>query len=217
MMHAKLLRHAALIQQVRIYSGRLGRLAECRPFTDHPATGWVHFFLDDYRFDAIYKNPLRYARTWLHLPSPGLAGLVGFDYSLFDDFPAEVNAFNAYRSALLTDFLGGVMQLPVLPVASWWCRGNNFQYLEPGTAVALGGFPARGGYPDVYLGGLAHLIKDIKPSELHIFGNLPPAEHLTGQSVYRYDLHYHRLNRQTAASRPIPYPSPKTEKSLLTL
>jgi hypothetical protein len=197
-MHLQLQKFSVAVQQVRLYSGRIGRLADCRPFTDRPVSGWVHFFLDDYRFEAIWRNPLHYARTWLHLPDPGLTGLVGFDFSLFDNFPHEVNAWNAYRSALLTDFFGRLLERPVLPVASWWARGNNFQYLEPGTALALGGFPLRGGHPQVYLGGLAHLLQDIRPSELHIFGNLPPPEHLAGQHVYHYDLHYHRLNRQNA-------------------
>lgn len=195
MMHKQLREYSIHIGTMRHFCGRLGRLPQVAAYTDKPSAGWLHFFLSDYQFEAVWTNPLRYARRWLNL-QPGLDGLVGFDFSMFDDYPPELNAWNAYRSVLLTDFMARLLEVPALPVAGWWRYGDNFQYLEEGTAVAVGSFPLKRGDQAVYLEGLARLLAKIRPSELHIFGNQPPAECLRGLPFYRYDLFYHQLNRR---------------------
>ena len=131
---------------------------------------------------------MRYLRKFQVLP---LAGLIGFDYSLYDDYPMILNHWNHYRNAFFTCFTSQALELPLLPVACWDSLNPQYLhwYIKPGSAVALGSYPLKGGNQTGYLQGLQNLLKHTQPCELYVFGNLPPNIHID-LPVYRYNLHY---------------------------
>jgi len=193
--------HQAMLafgDDLRNYSPALGKKMDVLPFPerriDAGAGQWLHFFIDDVRFERIYKNPLRYAKR---LHDMGLDGMVGFDFSLYDNYPLAVNAYNAWRNAALSHILSEVLQIPLLPVACWSSHNPEWSsgYIQENSAVALGSYPLKGGNRSGYMAGLNHLMKTLQPCELHIFGNVPPNVRFACP-VFQYDLHYQTLNQQ---------------------
>jgi hypothetical protein len=193
MISSVLLNFASEHKDIALYAPPLGRLDVLGFRARTGDAGWRHFFIDDRRFEAVWRNPVR----WLGFFSK-LRGFVGFDFSCLDSWPSEINVWNAYRSVLLTLFYSKSLALPAVPVSSWWsgCESQAARYIKPGSAVAVGSYPLKGGNQRVYLEGLSCLLEQVQPSELHIFGNLPPAESLRGVPFHRYDLYYHGLNRK---------------------
>ncbi len=162
----------------------------------HTHGRWVHFFIDDERFSPIWNNPMRYAKRF---QSMQLAGLVGFDFSLYDDWPSAVNFYNQWRNAALSHLYRELLEVPVLPVASWdsYSADWSHAYIAPGSAVAIGSYPIAGGHQAGYMAGMNNLMKQINPCELHVFGNLPPNIQCA-VPVHQYDLHYQILNQRSA-------------------
>ncbi len=77
------------------------------------AKSGLHFWLDDYRFEAVWSRPFQ-----------TLAGLTDYgavltpDFSLYRDQPLAVQIWQTYR----TRWLGAFWQahaLPVIPTVSW--------------------------------------------------------------------------------------------------
>ena len=61
--------------------------------------GYVHFFIDDYQFDRIWRNPERY------LPIlERYQGIIAPDFSLFLDMPVAVQKWNVYRNRVLAAY-----------------------------------------------------------------------------------------------------------------
>lgn len=73
----------------------------------------VHFFLDDYQFDALWRNPDRYAdklSKFRYILTP--------DFSTYTDFPKAIQIYNHYRK----HWIGAYLQeygCKVIPTISW--------------------------------------------------------------------------------------------------
>lgn len=61
----------------------------------------VHFFLDDYQFERVWNNPLRYIKILSRY-----ACVATPDFSMYGDMPLITQAFNMYRK----NWLGRLMQ-----------------------------------------------------------------------------------------------------------
>ena len=143
---------------LELYAPAQGRLSVCAyPQISHP---WLHFFIDDARFNAVWANPVRYLKRF-----QSIRGLVGFDFSLYDDYPTALNIWNRYRSHLLTQWFGEILEVPILPVASWDSHQPEHAALHicPHSAVAVGSYPLKGGNPTGYLAGLSALLDQVQP------------------------------------------------------
>ena len=74
---------------------------------------YVHFFIDDYQFDRVWRNPERYL--------PVLAryrGIIAPDFSLFIDMPMAVQRWNVYRNRVLSAYYAKA-GIDVIPSVGW--------------------------------------------------------------------------------------------------
>lgn len=98
-----------------------------------PSAG-VHFFLDDYRFDAVWRDPLRYAPQL-----SGFACALTPDWSVYLEMPEPMQRWGVYRSRAVGRIWqdAGVAVVPTLrwgePATFGWC----FEGLPRGSTVAL--------------------------------------------------------------------------------
>lgn len=80
----------------------------------NPNTGAVHFFLNDYQFESIWRRPVQTLKGLLNTWSVAL----GPDFSLFYDCPLVMQLWNTYRSRWVARWWveNG---LTVIPTVAW--------------------------------------------------------------------------------------------------
>ena len=82
----------------------------------------VHFFIDDYLFERVWKDPARYAQMLMDFRA-----VMTPDFSLFTDYPVAVQLYNHWRKHLLGAYWQR-MGMTVIPSICWsdessfdWC------------------------------------------------------------------------------------------------
>lgn len=94
----------------------------------------VHFFIDDYQFERVWKSPQLYVemlKRYRFVCSP--------DFSLYLDMPMAAKIWNVYRSRLITAYWQkqGVKVVPVLQWADPATWNFCFEGIKPGGTVAV--------------------------------------------------------------------------------
>lgn len=135
-------------------------------------TAGVHFYLDDYRFERIWRQFERYIpilKRFNCVFTP--------DFSLFMDMPLAMKIWNIYRSRLI----GQMMQkagIKVIPTVSWAEPATYtfcFDGIESGgvvTVSSIGTFQSVESRK-IFLNGLKVMIRRIKPSAIIFYGETP--------------------------------------------
>lgn len=133
-----------------------------------PGQGATHFFLDDFRFEAVWNNPeesLKHLKTKIVL-SP--------DFSIYRDWPLALQIWNTYRNREC----GAYWQekgLRVIPTVSWAGPDSYdfcFAGIEPGGIVAIGTVglqndDATGSY---FHAGFIEMIQRLSPKTVLCYG-----------------------------------------------
>lgn len=85
----------------------------------------VHFFIDDYQFERVWRDPVRYGR----IVSPFQCVFTP-DFSLYRDMPLAQQAYNVYRSRLIGAFWQhhGLHVIPTLQ----WSTPESFSFAFDG-------------------------------------------------------------------------------------
>lgn len=129
----------------------------------------IHFFIDDYRFECIWKHPARYIELIQHVGSA-----LTPDFSLFRDMPLAMQIWNTYRSR----WLGCYWQsygISVIPTISWSQPYDLCYYGIPqGSIVAISSV----GLNDqqaryLFREGFEKMIAVIKPETILCYGKMP--------------------------------------------
>lgn len=130
----------------------------------------VHFFLDDYQFERIWRNP-----------SENIERLRGFscvltpDFSLYLDMPLAMKIWNVYRSRLI----GQMMQdagLEVIPTLQW-AEEETLKFCFDGLpeggvfAVSTVGVKTDKGAQEIWKAGMTAAIKRLKPECIISYGS----------------------------------------------
>lgn len=120
------------LDPVQITPERLRAFTSCPRCTDHKAG--VHFFLDDYRFEGTWSDPMRYVAMLSRF-----ACTLTPDFSCYLDMPEPMQRWNVYRGRAV----GRAWQdagLVVVPTLTW---GEPYTYtfcfdgIPYGSTVAL--------------------------------------------------------------------------------
>jgi hypothetical protein len=151
-------------------------------------TGGVHFFVDDYQFERLWREPERY--------TPLLADfecLLTPDFSLYTDMPEPMQRWNVYRSRALGNYWQ-LLGLNVIPTLQWsdaaslrWC----FEGLPTGGTVAVSTVGVRTNTEAslLWLGGMAVAAAALRPSHiLHYGAPLAGAAFECPVTYYRNDV-----------------------------
>lgn len=128
----------------------------------------VHFFIDDYQFERVWRFPTRYGylRNAQCVCTP--------DFSLYQDFPYELCRWNNYRSYALGAWWQG-QGLTVVPTLQWmdvdsyeWC----FRYVpKHGTvAVCAKGSQRSKASRAAFAYGLANALEIVEPKRVLLLG-----------------------------------------------
>lgn len=136
-----------------------------------PDTG-VHFFIDDYQFERVWRQPERYVAALSEYPM-----ILSPDFSLYTNYPAPLQQWNHYRNQLIGAWFQA-QGLTVIPTASWsdeasyvWC----FDGLPEQATVAVSTVGVLKSKDSVvaFLKGAAELLARKQPTQLLIYGKMP--------------------------------------------
>ena len=137
----------------------------------------VHFFLDDYQFDALWRNVDRYIdklSRFRYVLTP--------DFSTYTDFPKAIQIYNHFRK----HWIGAYLQeygCRVIPTISWstpdsydWCFDGE---PEGGTvAISSVGCMNSIGKKLLFLSGYNAMVERLHPESIIFYGSVP--EECTG-------------------------------------
>lgn len=139
----------------------------------HPEQVGVHFFLDDYQFERIWKCPERYLDLLRAFPL-----VLGPDFSIYTDYPEPLQRWNHYRNQLLTAWLQA-QGVCIIPTAGWaeepsfaWC----FDGLPQGGTVAVStvGCLVHRQATAAFLQGFWAMLCAVKPDRVVVYGKVTP-------------------------------------------
>ena len=137
----------------------------------------VHFFIDDYRFEGVYRNPeksLSKLSQYAFLLTP--------DYSTY----ADMQQWRQIESVAHSRWCGAYWQskgLQVVSSVSWSTpRSYNFCFdgIEQGGTVAIGMIGCKRA-KGAFMHGYNEMLERLKPENIIVFGN--PFPEMTGNII----------------------------------
>jgi len=134
------------------------------------AGGAVHFFLDDYRFEATWSRPdkaLQYLSDFKTLLTP--------DFSLYIDWPAAIQIWNVYRSRWCGAYWAQ-LGFQVIPAVSWADRKSYdfcFAGIERRSIVAVSSVGVQPSEQGRFAHGYREMVERLAPSRVLCYGKLP--------------------------------------------
>ncbi len=133
----------------------------------------VHFFLDDYRFERVWRQPWRYVP---HLKN--FSAVLAPDFSLYMDMPAAMKIWNVFRSRLLAQLMQRA-GCRIIPAVSW-AEPKSYEYcfdgIPSGAAVAVStvGTMYSKECRKIFLHGFEAMVKKLHPEKIIVYGKVPP-------------------------------------------
>lgn len=132
----------------------------------------IHFFLDDYQFERLWKIPDRYLSMlydFKYVMTP--------DFSTYTDFPKIIQIYNHYRK----HWIGAYLQengIDVIPTISWstpdsyeWCFDGE---PEGGTvAVSSVGTQKNKKTKELFILGYKEMVRRLQPETIIFYGDVP--------------------------------------------
>ena len=134
---------------------------------------WFHFYIDDYRFERIWKAPEKYKDLLKKFE-----GGISTDFSVYVDMPRAQQIWNNWRNRCMTYFFQ-TNGINVIPNVSWsdedsleWAFDGlpNESVLSITTQGCLG---YDYGLKQSLLNGLHELVRQKKPEKLIVYGRFP--------------------------------------------
>lgn len=129
----------------------------------------VHFFIDDYQFERVWKSPQLYVemlKRYRFVCAP--------DFSLYLDMPMAAKIWNVYRSRLITAYWQkhGVKVVPVLQWAEPATWEFCFKGITPGGTVAVSTLGAARNKltKQIWKAGMSEAIKMLHPDTILLYG-----------------------------------------------
>ena len=132
----------------------------------------IHFFVYDYRFQAMWKDREKYANML-----KGFRAVMAPDFSLYYDWPVMVQMWNHYRKHLLAAWMQSI-GVRVYPVIRWtdekswdWCFDG-----EPWRSTVV--ISSKGTYKNVddrkvFLKGYDRMLEVLEPETIMFYGKIP--------------------------------------------
>lgn len=136
---------------------------------DKHENDYVHFFIDDYRFERIWTSPERYVNLFKRY-----AGMVMPDFSTYTNMPIPIQMWNAYRNKALAAYYydQGIEVIPSL----LWSNERSFDWIFDGMPIggtyALGttGYDSSPELKEGFYTGLMEAMDCLKPDTLLVYG-----------------------------------------------
>lgn len=146
------------------------RLIQYKNWKQYQPGDCLHYFIDDYRFEHLWKEPKRYLSRL-----QGKTTLTP-DFSLYVDYPEPMQRWNVYRSR----WLGAYWQangVQVIPTVSW-SDERSYDYcfagIEQGSTVAISTNGCRGA-SKAFTAGVEAMIEYLLPETILCYGSFRKA------------------------------------------
>lgn len=132
----------------------------------------IHFFIDDYQFNRIWKYPDKYIDLFMQFKQ-----VMTPDFSTYTDFPKALQIYNHYRK----HWCGAYMQLhgiDVIPTISWSDK-DSFEWCFDGepeggvVAVSSVGCMKSKETRKMFLDGYKEMVKRLEPETIIFYGSIP--------------------------------------------
>jgi len=132
--------------------------------------GTAHFYLDDYRFERCWNNPLQQLKSLKEYD-----GVLTPDFSMYLDYPKALQVWQVYRNR----WLGCFWQqegLQVIPTIGWSNKSSfDFAFLgvEKYSTVSVGtvGILKDKNAVKLFFVGFYEMLNRLEPSSILIYGN----------------------------------------------
>ena len=154
----------------------------------------IHFFVDDYQFERVWRSPMRYVellRQFQCVLSP--------DFNLYTDMPLAMKIWNVYRSRLIGSFWQkqGLNVVPTLQWAEPQTYDFCFSGIEPGGMVAVSTLGAAKHRVSkcFWQSGMAEAVRRLKPITILCYGEPIPFDFGDINVVYYSNQTIKRLRR----------------------
>ena len=131
--------------------------------------GFVHFYMDDYKFESIWRNPKNALQKLRRF-----AGVITPDFSTYQDMPAALKIYNTYRMRAFGYWLGK-QGLQVINNVRWG-YSNSYKYcfdgIEQNSIVCISTVGCLGDKHDEdrFTEGLEAMVETLKPSRILFYG-----------------------------------------------
>ena len=157
--------------------------------------GALHFFLDDYRFEAAWSAPERLLPRVL-----AVGAALTPDFSIWRGMPKAAQVWNVYRSR----WCGAYWQsngVEVIPTACWGAPDTFdfcFDGIPAGSTVAVSSMGIRSSKEDqqLFRDGVSELISRTQPRLLLAYGQLRFCDGLNLPDVREYPTFWDRRRKQ---------------------
>lgn len=137
----------------------------------------VHFFLDDYKFEAIWNDPeprVEKLKKYKAVLAP--------NYSIYTEMPLSLKVYNTFRSRWCGAYLQskGIKVIPTVvwgePNTFWFC----FDGIAQGSVVAVSTLGVRK-EKSLFMQGYNEMIRKVKPKAVICYGE--PFEDMQGKII----------------------------------
>lgn len=137
--------------------------------TSEEKEGWLHFFVDDYQFERLWNNPMKYLPIIKRFD-----GVIAPDFSMFEPMSLARQIHNCWRNRVIAAWLQreGVN---VIPTVEWsdrasleWCLDG----LPTGSTLAVqtnGCFVSTRSKAN-FIRGMDYVCNELSPSAILIYG-----------------------------------------------
>lgn len=136
---------------------------------NNPANNGLHFFLDDYRFENVWKQPDRYIERLKKY-----AAVLSPDFSIYTDMPKALQIYQHYRK----QWLGAYWQkcgVNIIPTVGW-SDAESFDFCFEGiprhsiVAVSSVGCMKKKEAKQLFIQGYEEMIKRLSPNTVLYYG-----------------------------------------------
>ena len=133
---------------------------------------WIHFYIDDYRFERLWNQPERY---WDLLRS--FEGAISPDFSLYRDMPLVLQKMSVYKSRALAYWMQS-NGIELIPNVRWGDERSYpfcFDGIEKSSTVAVGshGTVQKRIDRNYFARGLSAMIEALSPRTILVYGAIP--------------------------------------------
>lgn len=133
---------------------------------------WVHFYIDDYKFERIWNNPNKYLQLLKKFK-----GVITPDFSTCYNMPISMQIWNTYRNRALAFWLqkNGVN---IIPNIRWGDKRSYefcFEGIKKGGNIAISSYGVlkNRNNREIFKNGLGVMIENIRPNKIINYSYAP--------------------------------------------
>lgn len=144
----------------------------------------VHFFLYDYNFESVWKNPEKFIGILSKYK-----GILTPDFSMYTEMPYAVQIYNTFRNRWCGAYLAS-KGIKVIPTVNWSDKGSFdfcFKGIQKGSVVAVSTYMFHGSahhadQKDLFMAGYNRMLSEIEPEKIICYSE--PFDKMQGDIIY---------------------------------